>query len=62
MGVLFDIYNQKREIRPALIGVSATREYLDIVKGELVDATLLKPILPNVLKETLEKLGVMPAG
>lgn len=45
---------------PKVIGVSATELYLDLAKGMLIDATLLKPVTPDRLAATLAELGIAP--
>lgn len=59
-GLLFDLYERNNH-RSKLIAVSGNRQYLDIVQDELADAVLQKPILPDMLKQTLSKLGVYPS-
>jgi len=56
METIFEI--SEIENRPIIIGISATQTYLSIVSDIVVDATLLKPVTPEKLKATLDKLGI----
>lgn len=44
--------------KPSVIAVSSNPAYLELVQGLGADATLTKPVSPDVLQATLEKLGV----
>lgn len=59
METILDILKAKHNAK--VIAVSGTQLYLDCAQAMNVDATLLKPITPEALMQTLTGLGVAPA-
>lgn len=58
MAVVYELFQIPK--RPKVIGISASRDYVELAKEIKVDAVLTKPIDPQAWSKAFASIGIQP--